>query len=95
MSVDRETVLGTAGLMVLTALSPRLTRWMTWPVGRGPRASAVNVALTTAVQFAARQWLRPWVARVEADRRTLEGRLGREATFEELPAFRSRASDPA
>jgi hypothetical protein len=82
MRADRETVLGTAGLMVLTALSPRLTRLLTWPVGRGPRAFAVNVVLTAAVQFAALQWLTPWVARVEADRRTLEARLGREATFD-------------
>ncbi len=89
--MDRETALWLAVAIAITALSPRLMRWSSWPLRAGPRGLAIHVVAMTLLQFLVRQYLQPWAEQMERERQEMEERLGREVTPEEFGRLRRTA----
>ncbi len=91
----REILAEHATRFVLIAAFPRLAAWVRrWPTRLRPRGVAVYVAVNTAIGFALRTWLVPYLRvkheQFEQARTDLRGQLGREPTDEELWAYAKR-----
>ena len=73
-----------------TAAFPRLGYWLRWPTRLGPRGFVAYAAFNTALLFAIRTWVIPYVKRIAEERepaeRELREQLGREPTEDEVLA---------
>lgn len=75
---------------VANLISPKIGYLMRWPTRLGPNGLMLYIVFRSAFHFGSliilRQYLVPWIERVQASQRELEGELGREPTGEELTA---------
>lgn len=78
---------GAAVAFVGNLVAPRIAYLMRWPTRSGPKGVGLYIVLRIAFHFglvfSLRQYLVPWVERIQASKRELEGELGREPTDEE------------
>lgn len=91
----REILAEHAARFVLIAAFPRLAAWARrWPTRLRPRGVVVYIAVNTAIGFALRAWLVPYLkdktVQLERARTDLRRQLGREPTDEELFAYAKR-----
>lgn len=90
----REVLGEHAARFVLIAAFPRLAARLRWPTRLGPRGVVLYIAMNTAIGFALRAWIVPYLkdksVQVERAKIDLRGRLGREPTPDELVAYAKR-----
>jgi hypothetical protein len=84
-----------AARFVLIAAFPRLAAWVRrWPTRLRPRGVVLYIAMNTAIGFALRAWLVPYLMdkhdQLEQAKAVLRGQLGREPTAEELMEYARR-----